>query len=85
MQSGVETFTGLRHFVGVVEDRNDPEKIGRVKVRIYSIHTEDKTAIPTEELPWAMVLNGTNSASSSRACLLIDDSPSSESSVSFNG
>lgn len=63
MQSGVETFTGLRHFVGVVEDRNDPEKIGRVKVRIYSIHTEDKTAIPTEELPWAMVLNGTNSAS----------------------
>ena len=38
MQSGVETFTNLRHFVGVVEDRNDPEKLGRVKVRIYSIH-----------------------------------------------
>jgi len=63
MQSGVETFTNLRHFVGVVEDRNDPEKLGRVKVRIYSIHTEDKSAIPTEELPWALVLNGTNSAS----------------------
>lgn len=63
MQSGIDSFTNLRHFVGVIEDRNDPEQLGRVKVRVYSIHTSDKTAIPCEDLPWAMVLNGTDSAS----------------------
>ncbi len=63
MQSGADSFTNLRHFVGVVEDRNDPEQLGRIKVRIYSIHTEDKAAIPTEDLPWAMVLNPITSAS----------------------
>ena len=52
-----------QHFVGVVEDRNDPEQLGRLKVRIYSVHTNDKSAIPTEDLPWAMVLNPITSAS----------------------
>ena len=43
MQSGSESFTMQRTFIGVVEDRNDPLQLGRVKVRAYSIHTEDKT------------------------------------------
>ena len=33
MQSGSESFTMQRTFIGVVEDRNDPHQLGRVKVR----------------------------------------------------
>lgn len=45
-------------FRGVVENNNDPEKAGRVRVRIFGLHTEKKLkteteGIPTEELPWA--------------------------------
>ena len=38
---------------GVVEDRIDPLKIGRCRVRILGFHTEDKNLIPTDTLPWA--------------------------------
>ena len=38
---------------GVVEDRNDPLELGRVKVRILGYHTDDKTDIPTKDLPFA--------------------------------
>jgi len=62
MQGGAESFTLLRHFIGVVEDRNDPEQLGRVKVRVYSIHTDDKSMIRTRDLPWAMVLQTNNAA-----------------------
>ena len=51
MQSGLDSFSDLRHFIGVVEDRNDPEFLGRVKVRVYSIHTEQKDQIPIKDLP----------------------------------
>ena len=61
--SSNQLFQFNQHFVGVVEDRNDPEQLGRLKVRIYSVHTNDKSAIPTEDLPWAMVLNPITSAS----------------------
>ncbi len=50
-------------FTGVVEDRLDPLKLNRVRVRIHGIHSEDKTLIPTEHLPWAFVLSPTTSAS----------------------
>ena len=63
MRSGEESGIGLKHFVGVVENRADPQKLGRVQVRIYGVHTEDKTAIPTEDLPWAMVVNPITSGS----------------------
>ena len=39
--------------MGVVEDRQDPLKIGRCRVRVLGYHTEDKNEIPTDELPWA--------------------------------
>ena len=42
--------------VGVVESRNDPSKMGRVKVRWLSYHTEDKLKIPTEDLPWCQCM-----------------------------
>ena len=47
---------GFTWFVGCVEDRNDPERLGRVRVRCLGYHTEDKSKIPTEDLPWASVM-----------------------------
>ena len=44
-----------RWFVGRVIDVNDPLKLDRVKVRIFGIHTEDTSLIPTADLPWAQV------------------------------
>ena len=55
-------FMGLDGFVwftGVVEDRNDPSKLGRVRVRCLGFHTEDLTKIPTIDLPWAHVMHPT--------------------------
>jgi len=46
---------GFRWFIGVVEDRNDPDKQGRVRVRAYNTHG-DKVEVPTNTLPWATVL-----------------------------
>jgi hypothetical protein len=56
---------GFKWFVGVVEDRNDPIKLGRVRVRAFGWHTDDKGAIPTKELPWAIPINSIDSASTS--------------------
>ncbi len=53
-------FMGLDGFVwftGVVEDRNDPDKLGRVRVRCLGFHTEDLNDIPTNKLPWAHVMH----------------------------
>jgi hypothetical protein len=43
-------------FTGVVEDRNDPQKLGRYKVRVLGIHTHDKEILPTADLPWAQCI-----------------------------
>jgi hypothetical protein len=48
---------------GVVEDRMDPLEIGRVRVRILGFHTENKKQLPTEKLPWAIIINPVQSAS----------------------
>ena len=48
---------GFIWFIGVVEDRDDPSKLGRVRVRQVGFHTEDKTRIPTADLPWAHVMH----------------------------
>ena len=49
-------------FFGVVEDRNDPLKMGRVRVRCFSWHTSDKSKVPTEALPWAQCMQPVTSA-----------------------
>ena len=49
-------FNNFVWFVGVVEDRNDPQKLGRVRVRILGSHVGDKVQLPTEDLPWAQVI-----------------------------
>lgn len=48
-------------FLGVVEDRMDPLKLGRVRVRVLGLHTHDKTLLPTEDLPWAYKVQPTTS------------------------
>lgn len=40
-------------WVGVVEDRQDPLKLGRCRVRIFGHHSENKNLVPTEKLMWA--------------------------------
>lgn len=50
-------------FYGVVEDRLDPLKLGRCRVRVVGLHTEDKTQLPTAELPWAYMMMPANNAS----------------------
>ncbi len=52
----------MRLYTGVVEDRMDPLKLGRCKVRVVGIHTEVKTTLPTADLPWAMPMQSLNSA-----------------------
>ena len=44
---------GFIWFVGVVEDRADPKYLGRIRVRCLGYHTDDKTILPTADLPWA--------------------------------
>ena len=48
---------GFVWFTGVVEDRDDPEKLGRVRVRAVGYHTDNLDEIPTKDLPWSWVLN----------------------------
>ncbi len=53
---------GFRWFIGVVEDRDDPEQLGRVRVRAHGIHG-NKIEAPVDTLPWAPLLMPTTSAS----------------------
>lgn len=55
-------YDNLLWFMGVVEDRNDPQKLGRVRVRCFNIHPQDKGAVPTDDLPWAYLISGTFTA-----------------------
>jgi uncharacterized protein (TIGR02594 family) len=52
----------VRWRVGVVEDRNDPQQRGRMRVRIFGVHTDDTSLIPTDSLPWAIPIQGVGSA-----------------------
>ena len=56
---------GFVWFIGVVEDRNDPTKLGRVKVRCVSFHTDNLNDPPTKDLPWAQVMQPTTSTANS--------------------
>jgi hypothetical protein len=59
-QSGEE---GFFWFLGIVENRMDPQQKGRCQVRCYRWHTMDKTILPTDMLIWAWpvqdLFNGT--------------------------
>ena len=65
MSKVINNFAGLNGFVwwtGVIENRNDPLKLGRCQVRIFGWHTEDKNLIPTEHLPWALPIYPSNNS-----------------------
>ena len=51
-------FYGDKHrwWIGVVIDNQDPLRVGRIRVRIYGIHNEDKNEVPDSALPWAQVV-----------------------------
>jgi len=64
MPGAKKNFIGLEGFIwwiGIVEDRNDPEQLGRVRVRCFGWHTEKKQNIPTDALPWAHPIIPVNS------------------------
>ena len=58
---GVEGFIW---FMGVVENRIDPLKLGRVQVRIFGWHTDNISELPTEDLPWAQPMYPINNSKS---------------------
>jgi len=51
-------FRNLLWFMGVVEDRRDPRKMGRLRVRCFDIHPDSKEDVPTDTLPWAIPVIG---------------------------
>jgi len=48
---------GFIWFNGVVEDRQDPQKLGRLRVRCVGIHTDNKDDLPTSDLPWSQLIH----------------------------
>lgn len=62
---------GLKWWIGTVEDRGtgqfsgekDLLKLGRCKVRIKGRHTENKSILPTKDLPWCYIMLPATSAS----------------------
>jgi hypothetical protein len=55
----------INWWTGVIEDRNDPEKLGRCRVRIFGYHTDDTSLLPTPALPWAIPLQSIFSSANS--------------------
>jgi len=55
---------GMQWWIGEVEDNQDPLQINRVKVRILGWYTDadggSMETLPTDDLPWALVLQPTN-------------------------
>ena len=49
----MDNFYGdnIRWFMGIVKDLKDPIKMGRVRVRIFGVHSEDQQEIPDDKLP----------------------------------
>ena len=52
----------MKLYTGCVENRMDPLRLGRCQVRIVGLHTEQKSVLPTEDLPWAYPLQPVTSA-----------------------
>lgn len=55
----------MQLYTGVVENRQDPLKLGRCQVRVVGLHTHDKAQLKTEDLPWAYPMQPSTSAAMS--------------------
>lgn len=55
----------MKIWEGIVEDRDDPLQMGRVRVRIFGYHSANLNEVPTNGLPWASILLPTTNASNS--------------------
>lgn len=51
---------GFKSFIGIVEDLDDPLRLGRVRTRIFAEHDEN---IQTSDLPWSIIMMPATSAS----------------------
>lgn len=63
----MENFIGKDGFVwwvGVIENRADPLGMGRCKVRIFGWHTDNKSELSTDDLPWATPMYPINNSKS---------------------
>ena len=47
---------------GVIENRDDPLLLGRCQVRVVGLHTPNKKILPTDDLPWALIMQPATSA-----------------------
>ena len=56
-------YDNFKWFIGVVEDRMDPLRLGRCKVRCFGYHSHDINEQPTDTLPWALPMSPVTSAS----------------------
>lgn len=68
-------FLGVSGFVwwiGVIEDRVDPLAVGRCRVRIHGWHSDNKSLLPTDNLPWATPILPINNSKSWSAPLVGD-------------
>jgi len=52
----------MNFYYGVVENRQDPLRLGRCQVRIVGLHTHDKSQLPTTDLPWSVPMQPVTSA-----------------------
>ena len=68
-QSNFMGLDGFIWFVGVVEDRNDPDQLGRVRVRCLGFHTDNLTAFGINSFRilanWTASFSGASKISSS--------------------
>ena len=49
----IKSLENFVWWIAVIENRVDPLGIGRCQIRIFGYHTDDKTILPTIDLPWA--------------------------------
>jgi len=47
-------------WTGVVEDTKDPLNMGRCKVRVFGVHSENISEVPSSTLPWSVPISSPN-------------------------
>lgn len=52
-----------KYYFGKVEDVKDPDQAGKVRVRVFGVHSSNPSEVPTSALPWAPTVLPTTSPS----------------------